>query len=145
VDACPPGSVLGSGTADGKFMGSVSTLEVDFVNNTNEQIIIVRSPPYSSVARGRINPDGSVEFASPTCYPAVQPPGCPVDNVLQLGSDITVPPFTRTSDGVTRSYLTTPPDCPKRGYWETPITFWWADGAVDTVVTQQPCTRRRRP
>ena len=138
--ACPPGSRIGGGTAEGKFMGSASTLEIDLVNNTGEQIIIARSPLSASVSRGKIHPDGSVEFATPTCYPALQPPGCPADNALQLGSDISAEPITRTEDGATRSYLTTPPDCPSTGYWETPIRFWWADGSVDTVVTRQACT-----
>ena len=138
--ACPPGSRLGGGTADGDFMGFRSTLNVDFLNNTDEQIMIVHSPGFASVARGKINPDGSIEFASPTCFPALNPPGCPVDDALQLGSDITVPAFTRSVDGVVRTYLTTPPDCPTSGHWDMPIRFWWADGSVDTVVTQQPCT-----
>jgi hypothetical protein len=142
-DACPPGSRLGGGTADGKLMGfPPNRLDVDFVNNTGEQIIVVRSPAFASVARGRIHPHGSVEFASPTCFPALQPPGCPVDNALQLGSDITVPPLTRSFNGVRRSYLTTPPSCPRSGHWRTPIRFWWADGSVDTVVTRQRCRRR---
>lgn len=143
ADACPPGSRLGGGTADGKFMGSVNTLEADLFNNTDQQIIVVRSPGFASVARGTIHPDGSTEFASPTCFPALNPPGCPVDDALQLGSDISVAPFTRSANGVKRSYLTTAPSCPTSGHWNTPIRFWWADGSVDTVVTHQPCTRPR--
>jgi hypothetical protein len=138
--ACPPGSRLGGGTADGKFMGSASTLDVDFVNNANEQIIVARSPLLASVSRGKIGPDGSVEFASPTCYPALSPPGCPVDNALQLGSDIDVPEYTRSVDGVERSYMTTPPSCPSSGHWDLPISFWWSDGSSDTVVVEEPCT-----
>jgi hypothetical protein len=134
--ACPPGSRLGGGTTDGKFMGQTTTLPIDVFNNTDEQIFVISSPFVTTVARGTLHPDGSVEFASPTCFPSVNPPGCPVDNALQLGSDVTVPPYTR--DG--RSYMTTPPECPAAGHWETPITFWWADGAVDTVVTRQTCS-----
>jgi hypothetical protein len=140
--ACPAGSRLGGGTTMTKFLGMFrSTVSVDFLNNTDEQIILARSPELSTVARGRIRPDGSVEFASPTCYPSFQPPGCPVDNVLQLQSSISVPPYTRSSHGALRSYLTTPPKCPATGHWQTPIRLWWADGSVDTVVTEQPCTR----
>ena len=140
--ACPAGSLLGSGTTATKFLGMFqSTVDVDFFNNTNEQIILVRSPLLSTVARGRIHPDGSTEFASPTCFPSVQPPGCPVDDVLQLQSTIRVAPYTRSSHGVVRSYLTTPPACPATGHWQTPIRLWWADGSIDTVVTEQPCTR----
>jgi hypothetical protein len=140
ASACPPESRLGGGSADGKFMGSTSKLEVDFLNNTGEQILVVRSPLLASVSRGKIRPDGSVEFASPTCFPALSPPGCPIDDALQLGSDITVPTYIRSRDGVVRSYMTTPPVCPSSRHWDLPIRFWWADGSVDTVVVEQLCT-----
>jgi hypothetical protein len=142
--ACPAGSRLGRGATTTKFLGSFpSTVSVDFLNNAGEQIILARSPGLSTVARGQIHPDGSVEFASPTCYPSIQPLGCPVDSVLQLQSSITVPPYTRSSHGAIRSYLTTPPTCPAAGHWRTPIRLWWADGSVDTVVTEQACTHPR--
>jgi hypothetical protein len=142
AEACPPGSRLGEGTTKTAFMGGFppQTVALDFFNNTNEQIILARSPILTTIARGRIHPDGSTEFASPTCYPSVPTAGCPVDNVLQLESHVDVPAYTRTVDGVVRSYLTTPPECPPRGFWKTPIRLWWADGSVDTVVTRQPCT-----
>lgn len=132
--ACPPGSRIGGGTVDGKFLGSTSTLQADVLNNTDEQIMVVRSPVFASVSRGKIAADGSVEFASATCYPALSPPGCPVDDALQMGSDIVVPALG--------GYLTTPPRCPRSGHWDMPFRFWWADGSVDTVVTHQPCVRR---
>jgi hypothetical protein len=139
--ACPAGSRLGGGTSSTKFLGTFpSTLSVDVFNNTDEQIILGHSPGLSTVARGRIHPDGSVEWASPTCFPTVQPAGCPVDDALQLESSVSVAPYTRSSGGVVRSYLTTPPTCPAVGHWETPIRLWWADGSVDTVTTEQPCT-----
>ena len=137
--ACPAGSRLGGGTTTTKFLGFPSTLSVDFLNNTDEQIILARSPGLATVARGRIHPDGTVEWASPTCFPSLQPVGCPVDDVLQLESTISVAPYTKSSHGVVRSYLTTPPTCPAAGHWETPIRLWFADGSVDTVTTEQPC------
>jgi len=95
----------------------------------------------ATVIRGRIGPDGSsVEFASPTCYPST-PAGCPVDNVRQVGSSIPTAPYTREVDGVVRAYLTTPPQCPKSGAWESGLRFWWADGSGETVVTKHLCTR----
>jgi hypothetical protein len=142
--ACPPGSRLGGGTTTTAFLGRFpSTVDVDLFNNTNEQIILAHSPFLTTVARGQIHPDGSVEFASPTCYPSVEPPGCPADTVLQLHSFITAPAYTRSVDGVVRSWLTTPPTCPRSRYWQSPVRFWWADGSIDTVVTRQPCTRSR--
>jgi hypothetical protein len=142
--ACPAASRLGGGTTLTSFFGRFpAKVSLDFLNNSGEQIILARSSGLATVARGRIRPDGSVEFASPTCYPRVQPPGCPVDDVLQVKSSITVPPYTRSSGGRVRSYLTTPPSCPAAGSWRGPIRLWWADGSVDTVVSQQPCTRPR--
>jgi hypothetical protein len=134
--ACPEGSRLGGGTARGKFMGSETMLEVDVFNNTGEQVMVIRSPMIVTVSRGRIAPDGSsIEFASPTCYPALVT--CPTDNALQMGSAISNQPYTR--DG--RSYLSTPAKCPKAGHWQSTVGFWWADGSEDTVVTKQPCAR----
>ncbi|MEA2274007.1 MAG: hypothetical protein QOI98_2715 [Solirubrobacteraceae bacterium] len=139
--ACPAGSRLGGGTTTTSFLGRYpSTIALDFFNNADEQIILARSPLLSTVARGHIHPDGSIEFASPTCFPSLGPAGCPIDNVLQLQSSLTVSPYTRSAGGVVRSYMTTPPTCPAAGHWETPIRLWWADGSVDTVVTAQSCT-----
>jgi hypothetical protein len=135
--ACPANSRLGGGTSETSFLGRFpSTVDIDVFNNTDEQIMLARSPGISMVARGHIGPDGSIEYASPTCFPTVEPAGCPVDDALQLGSSITIPPYVRPSG----SYITTPTTCPESGRWETPIGFWWADGSVDTVVTEQPCT-----
>ena len=138
--ACPPGSVLGGGTSGSSFYGSKSTLKLDFINNRNQQIILAHSPLLASVSRGTIHSDGSVEFAAPTCYPSVLLPACPTDNALQLGSDVSVAPYTKTIDGVVRSYETTPPSCPASGHWSITIQFWWKDGTTDTVTPEQPCT-----
>lgn len=140
-DACPSGSHIGGGTADGRFLGFPPTrLDVDVYNNTGQQIVVARSPGFATVARGTIHPDGAVDFSSPTCFPALNPPGCPVDNTVQLGSTIDIPPLVRSG----RSYLVTPPTCPRSRVWQTPIRFWWADGTVDTVVVEHPCKRRVR-
>ena len=142
AEACPEGSRLGGGDSDNSFMGGPpSTVELDLFNNTNEQIILARSPGLATVARGQIHPDGSVEFRSPTCFPALEPPGCPVDSALQLRSHMSAPPYTRSEGGVVRSWLTTPPTCPSSGYWTSPVRFWWADGSVDTLETRQPCAQ----
>jgi hypothetical protein len=135
--ACPADSRLGGGTVWISFMGGVPRPSaVEHFNNTDEQIVVGRSPGVATIVRAHMHPDGSVEYESPTCYPSVPPLGCPVDNSLQVKSAISVPPYTRGG----RSYLTTPPDCPASGRWETPVRFWWADGTVDTAVTEQPCT-----
>ena len=138
--ACPPGSRLGGGTSTTSFMGSTSTTERRLSQQHRRADHPGAVPGLSTVSRGRISPDGSVDWASPTCFPSVQPAGCPVDDVLQLESSISVAPYTKTSHGVVRSYLTTPPTCPAAGHWETPIRLWFADGSIDNVTTEQPCT-----
>lgn len=142
--ACPAGSRVGSGHTDIRFLGLFpNRVEVQVFNNAGEQIMLARGPALTTVARGRIRPDGSVEFASPTCYPHVEPPGCPADTVLQLGSVVTLPPYRRRIGGKLRSYLTSPRKCPRSGRWRSPVRFWWADGTVETITTYQRCTRAR--
>jgi len=138
AQACPAGSRLGGGSSQTSFNGGApTTVDLDLLNNAGEQIILARSPILATVSRGRIQPDGSIEWHSPTCYPSLA--GCPVDDVLQLVSSMRVAAYTRTQDGVTRSYLTTPPTCPSSGSWDTPVRLWWDDGTVDTVTTRAPC------
>lgn len=138
--ACPDGSRLGGGSSEGLFMDTFPTkVQIDVFNNTGEQIMVVGSPGLATVSRGRIRPDGSVEFASPTCFPSHA--GCPVDNSLQLSSDVTIPPYTISRGGKVRSYLTTPAKCPKSRHWKTTVRFWWSDGSEDTAVVRQPCKR----
>jgi hypothetical protein len=137
-DACPAASKIGQGSSTAKFMGEPSEIELVMFNNTNEQIILARSPLVTTIARGKIHPDGSIEFASPTCYPSVPGVSCPVDSVLQVRAHMAIPLYR---DPAGRSYITTPPKCPKAGYWQTSVHFWWADGTEDRVVTKQRCSR----
>jgi hypothetical protein len=135
ASACPPGSRLGGGSARGKFMGNETTLEVDLFNNEGEQVLLVHSPLIRTVSRGRFGPGGTLEYASPTCYPALVT--CPTDTALQLGSSVSSQPYVRNG----RNYATTPSKCPKTGYWQTRMEFFWKDGSEDTVLTRQPCKR----
>ena len=137
---CPAASRIAGGVAYGKFMGEKTEIQIDVFNNEGEQVMVIGSPLVGTVSRGRFGPDGSITYESPTCFPAL-PPGCPIDTALQLGSSVSGKEYTRTIDGVRRSYLTTPPKCPKSRRWTQTIRFWWADGSEDTVVVRQPCTR----
>jgi hypothetical protein len=147
-EACPPGSRLGSGTAEGLFFVPVTHSFVldhfqhnsQVLNNADEQILLIQSEGFT-VVRGRIRSDGSSEFNPPTCFPA--PPAgqqCADDYILQLKSSTVIPPYTRTTAGRVRSYVTTPPTCPAVGHWQTTIQYLWSDGSADSVVSDQPCT-----
>jgi hypothetical protein len=139
--ACPPGSVIGSGTASGIFYTPIThsfvfdrfTHHLDIVNDAGEQIMLIQSEGYT-VVRGKFQPDGSIEFSGPTCFPA-PPTGCADDYVLQTASTTSITAYVK--DG--RSYFTTPPTCPASGDWTTEVRFWWADGNIDTVPSNQPC------
>lgn len=135
--ACPKGSRVGGGTGTAKAMGSVNTVRIDVFSNTGEQVMVVGSPGLYTVSRGKIGADGTITFESPTCYPHVAGTPCAVDNALQLGADVTFPAYERGG----RSYLTTPPDCPASGQWESTLRFWWKDGTEDTVALRHPCAQ----
>lgn len=141
-DACPAGSRLGTGTTEGIFYEPVRhdfvfdnyQHTLDVMNNAGEQILLVKAEGYS-VVRGKVNPDGSMDFRPPTCFPTPPTGQCTDDYVLQLKSSSVLAPITKGD----RSYATTPPTCPAARHWSTTIRFWWADGSEDTVVTTQPC------
>ena len=150
-DACPPGSRIGSGTAEGLFFAPITHAFVldhfqhnaQVLNNADEQIVLIQSEGFT-VVRGRIRADGSSEFNPPTCFPA--PPAgqqCADDYILQLTSSTVIPPYTKTSGGKLRSYVTTPPTCPAAGHWQTTIELSWSDGTTDSIASNQPCTTSR--
>lgn len=142
--ACPPKSKLGEGTVEGLFympfyhqqVFDHFTHHVDIVNNASEQVMLIQSEGWT-VVRGKFNPDGSLEFAGPKCFPAPPAGGsCADDYLVQLGSQATTPVYTNAKG----SYATTPPTCPAEGHWTTTVRFWWADGTTDSVDTHEPCT-----
>jgi hypothetical protein len=149
--ACPAGSRLGSGTVEGLILMPFAhdvvfdhfKHNVEILNNTNEQILLIKSEGYT-VVRGHIRPDGSMVWNTPACFPTPPVGNCVDDYVLQLKSSTVLPPYTRTSHGRVHSYATTPPRCPARGYWRTTVRVGWTDGSADSVVTRQPCRRPRK-
>jgi len=147
--ACPAGSRLGVGTAEGRVMEPFAhdfaldrfKHHVDIVNDTNEQILLIKSEGYT-VVRGRIRADGSMAWNTPTCFPAPPVGECVDDYILQLKSATAIGAYEKTIHGHVRSYATTPATCPRRGYWRTKVRFWWRDGSVDRAVSKQPCDRQ---
>jgi hypothetical protein len=153
-NACPQGSLLGSGTTTGVFMFPVAdNLSDQFVfhefwhplhvfNNANEQIVLIESEGYT-VVRGRFRADGAIDYQLPTCFP-YPPTGCVDDYILQLTTATTLPPYTEESPEGVRSYATTPPDCPREGFWRTTVELTWSDGSFDSLVTTQPCSSKKK-
>jgi hypothetical protein len=149
--ACPAGSRLGGGHIEGRIIEPVAhdvafdhfRHHVDLVNGPDEQILLIHSEGYT-VVRGHIRSDGSVAWNTPPCFPSPPTGKCVDDYVLQLRSSVSLRPYTRTVNGRVRSYASTPPKCPRRGYWKTRVRIWWRDGSVDRVASHQPCRHRRR-
>jgi hypothetical protein len=147
--ACPSGSRLGTGRAEGIFQVPVANgFTFDhfkhptvMLNNTDEQILLVHSEGYT-VARGEMRPNGSMVWNLPTCFPA-PPTGCVDEYIVQLKTAIAIAPYKRTVNGHVRSYAKTPRKCPKRGFWRTKVQISWSNGKVDHVVSKQPCRDRR--
>jgi hypothetical protein len=144
--ACPLGSRLGGGTVEGIFYVPITDSivfdhykhTVDVMNAANEQIVLVKSEGYT-VVRGKVRPDNSIEFTPTTCFPAPPTGKCADDYILQLASSTVLQLYKRKVAGHVRSYATTPPRCPATGFWRSTIRIWWGNGAVDSVVTKQPC------
>lgn len=140
--ACPPKSLIGSGTTEGLFLFPFAhdytfdhfNHHVDVLNNAGEQIMLVHSEGWT-VVRGKMQPDGSIQIDSTTCFPASPTGQCADDYIIQLGSTTTIPVYTNAKG----SYATTPPACPAEGYWTTTVRFWWKDGTTDSVDSHQPC------
>lgn len=146
--ACPKGSRLGSGKVEGLFLFPFAHQyvfdhyhhDVSIFNGANQQIILVKSEGYT-VVRGHFRPDGSLAFAPTSCFPASPTGRCADDYILQLKTLSVIEPYTRKVGGRLRSYATTPRRCPRSGHWHTTVRFWWANGAVDTLTSNAPCTR----
>lgn len=140
--ACPPSSRIGSGTADIKPMvfPAISYTSA-FFNDTDEQVELFTADPPSPpvVVHGFIR-GNILDSPIPTCLNGgFAPQDCPSDQVSLLGNTVDIPAYTR--DG--RSYFTTPPSCPATLRWRSPITFYYGDGAVERLVTEQRCERVR--
>ena len=150
-DACPEKSRIGDGKVEGIFYVPLQeTVVFDHykhdaivLNNTHEQIVLVKSEGYT-VQRGIVHSDNTIEFNPTTCFPASPTGECADDYIRQLKSSTVIPRYTKKSGGRTRAYATTPRKCPKSGHWRTRVRFWWSNGAIDDVISKQPCKRPQK-
>jgi hypothetical protein len=136
--ACPARSKIGSGTVTTSVLGGPpSTSQISVFNTAGGLIQLVKSGPFGvAVVRSRFH-HGSFRTEIPTCITGGQPPrGCPFDQAVLLASRIVIKKIT-VGD---RSYATTPRTCPATG-WPTRITYRYADGAVESVVSTSRCRK----
>jgi hypothetical protein len=135
--ACPSDSQVGSGSlaADTGFGPSVDPLVGDdtVFNGKDELIEIVTPPGAPAPAAGvdHLTISGSTLTAHP---PSV--PGGPSDYKTDIKRINFVIPAHGTAG---RSYISTPPNCPRTGRWRTVATFYFGDGTSNRVTADTPC------
>jgi hypothetical protein len=143
VAACPSDSVVGSGEIQldtglpDPFRIAVN--DVTVMNAPNQLIFFLESrdspAPVRFVVRGKVE-GNTLDVALPS------PPGTdgptPTFEVLEFQNRSTV------TDGRRLNFLTTPPTCPRSGYWTNRFTFTFWDGIVQTYASRSPCVGRRR-
>jgi|SRR5688500_7861998 hypothetical protein len=137
--ACPAGSAVGTGhlTLDTGLPdpGRIVDVEIDFFNNANELIFLNQPGPLDSprvVVRAALGERRAVSEAP--FLPGTPPDGAAIDTVSARFQAV-----TRTIGGERHSYVTTPPRCPKRGYWVNRAAFTYFDGVSQTVRSRSRC------
>ena len=111
-----------------------SSVDVTFLNRTDELIFLnqVRGRPVRTVLRGQIS--GTSTTSEVPVLPGTPPDGASIDRVHFEDRLI-------ARGG--RSYITTPPTCPRSRRWINSTMFTYADGVTQTVRTASPCRRRK--
>jgi hypothetical protein len=138
-DACPADTRIGDGYAiTDQGNNTTSTTELRHFNNQdevvgvgqNEDVFLIRT-----IDRTKLEPSKST--SNFPAFPGVPPPDAftPV-KTLKIDFD----PYVR--DG--RAYTTTPPTCPKAGYWTFLVDFTYRDGVTETIESRSPCQRKAR-
>lgn len=136
TSACPAGSIVGDGLIvldtgmpqPGRFVSS----SVDFLNNDDELIFlnhVAATETPRVVTRAKVRDRTRVSMAP--FLPGTPPDGAAVDTVFARDFVIQGP------DG--DAYVTTPPTCPRRGYWVNRARFAYADGVEQAVATKNRC------
>ena len=140
ASACPPESKVGTDetVVDTGFPGPGRFFTTDFVffNNENELVLLatVRENGVRVVVRGEIG-ENTLDIENPMV------PGTPPEGGAAKSQRGQFLPGSTLRDGIQANYLTTPPTCPKRGYWVNRIVYTWRDGVEQTVESKSPCKR----
>lgn len=136
--ACPKGSVVGGGfikldtgiPGPGRYLAE----DVTFLNNTDELIYLTqdRANGARTVFRARVSGRRVVSHAP--FLPGAPPDGTAIDVVRAH-----FPRLVRMRDGTRRAYVTTPRQCPTRGFWANSVRFTYDDGTTQTETNHSPC------
>ena len=146
-DACPPGSVVGSGTLTAMtgFGPPADPVETDVTafNGGDELIELVTFKGTNTMAGiDRLTIRGNTLTAHPPAIPGGPPDGRTSVREIRL----TIAARSSGSGARRRHFVTSPPGCPATGLWSSQGRFRFTDGAGATVGATSPCrTATRRP
>ena len=139
--ACPAESRVASDTTlvDSGAQGPARYYNFDFAffNNEDELILLstVRETGTRVVLRGEIGTN-TIDVEVPVPLPGTPPDGGAAK--LQKGEWLPL-----SSGG--RNYITTPPTCPKSGFWVNRVTYTYRDGVTQTAESKSRCERPKPP
>ena len=138
ASACPAESKVGSGfiRIDTGFPGPNRFIPVDvtFLNNADQLIFLNTSRDTGTRVVSRAPIQGGRLTSNAPPLPGTPPDGGAVDVVQTRFERI-----SRVIEGVRRGYVTTPSVCPADGAWTNTLSFTYADGVTQTVVSPSPC------
>ena len=136
--ACPGDSALGGGvvTVDTGVPGPERfvTADVEFFNNEEDPegefiyLNTLRGGDARTVIRADVTRRRTITVVTP--LPGTPPDGGSIDTV-----DVKVAKVVRGGS----AYITTPRDCPARGFWRPRVRFEYQDDVKQTVVDREPC------
>ena len=136
--ACPPGSRVGTGyiRIDTGFPDPNRFIEADvtFLNNAGQVIFLSTDRQTGARVVSRATIEGGRLTSTAPPLPGTPPDGGALD-VVRTRLDA----ITREIGGTRRAYIATPPDCPAGGEWANTVSFTYADGIRQTVVSRSPC------
>ena len=142
--ACPANTRYGYGKVTVRIFGVIeSTLDSVVFNADHAQIELFKFMGGSGGFRRGVVRGRSIDAPVPTCLLGGQPPkDCPFDQVVVLSNELHTLAVGSGKGRHRRNLLTAPGSCPRSRWWKTHVTFDYADGSADRVVTKQRCTRR---
>lgn len=144
ASACPPESKVGKDETvlDTGFSGPGRYFTIDFAffNNEDELILLatVRENGARVVVRGQIG-QNTLDIENPMV------PGTPPEGAAAKSQRGQFDPRSTVRDGKQANYLTTPPTCPKSGFWVNRITYTYRDGIKQAAESKSPCKRPAGP
>lgn len=143
-DACPANTKVGvdetvvdtGAPGPGRFF----TTDFSFFNNDGELILVatMRDSGARIAIRGEIGTN-TLDIENPMI------PGTPPEGAAAKSQRGRFNPGSTLTAGRQRNYITTPPTCPRSGFWVNRITYTYRDGVKQSAASRSPCRQPGEP